>query len=121
MAAPWWRAVLGGSRRWRGFSTSAALSRRTPPLGPMPNEDIDVSNLERLEKYRTGSPFDTWTGTETVMNPPMASTEWLDCHPPQSLLGLSGPRQAPQAGTHSSRGHAVVPGRLRQPPWPSRE
>ncbi|KAM7067302.1 large ribosomal subunit protein mL38 isoform 2-T2 [Molossus nigricans] len=53
MAAPWWRAVLGGSRRWRGFSTSAALSRRTPPLGPMPNEDIDVSNLERLEKYRS--------------------------------------------------------------------
>lgn len=29
------------------------LSRRTPPLGPMPNEDIDVSNLERLEKYRS--------------------------------------------------------------------
>ncbi|GAB5581327.1 39S ribosomal protein L38 [Prionailurus iriomotensis] len=31
----------------------AALSRRTAPLGPMPNEDIDVSNLERLEKYRS--------------------------------------------------------------------
>ncbi|KAM5216613.1 large ribosomal subunit protein mL38 [Hipposideros larvatus] len=53
MAAPWWRAVLCGGRRWRGFSTSAALSRRTAPLGPMPNEDIDVSNLERLEKYRS--------------------------------------------------------------------
>lgn len=32
---------------------AAALSRRTAPLGPMPNEDIDVSNLERLEKYRS--------------------------------------------------------------------
>ncbi|XP_034496324.1 39S ribosomal protein L38, mitochondrial isoform X2 [Ailuropoda melanoleuca] len=53
MAAPWWRAVLYGSRRWRGFSTSAALGRRTAPLGPMPNEDIDVTNLERLEKYRS--------------------------------------------------------------------
>nr|7QH7_6 Chain 6, 39S ribosomal protein L38, mitochondrial [Homo sapiens] len=27
--------------------------RRTPPLGPMPNSDIDLSNLERLEKYRS--------------------------------------------------------------------
>nr|XP_027811564.1 39S ribosomal protein L38, mitochondrial [Marmota flaviventris] len=53
MAAPWWRAALCGRRAWRGFSTSAALSRRTPPLGPMPNADIDVSNLERLEKYRS--------------------------------------------------------------------
>ncbi|XP_007957831.1 39S ribosomal protein L38, mitochondrial [Orycteropus afer afer] len=53
MAAPWWRATLNGGRRWRAFSTSAACSRRTAPLGPMPNENIDVSNLERLEKYRS--------------------------------------------------------------------
>ncbi|XP_032004413.1 large ribosomal subunit protein mL38-like [Hylobates moloch] len=53
MAAPCWRAVLCGCRRWRGFSSSAVLGRRTPPLGPMPNRDIDVSNLERLEKYRS--------------------------------------------------------------------
>uniref|UniRef100_A0A2K6SEL4 Large ribosomal subunit protein mL38 n=1 Tax=Saimiri boliviensis boliviensis TaxID=39432 RepID=A0A2K6SEL4_SAIBB len=53
MAAPWWRASLCGCRRWRTFSTSAVLCRRTPPLGPMPNEDIDVSNLDRLEKYRS--------------------------------------------------------------------
>ncbi|XP_071066914.1 large ribosomal subunit protein mL38 isoform X2 [Dasypus novemcinctus] len=53
MAAPWWRAALYGSRPWRGLSTSAARSRRTAPLGPMPNEDIDLSNLERLEKYRS--------------------------------------------------------------------
>lgn len=31
----------------------AALCRRAAPLGPMPNEDIDVSNLEALEKYRS--------------------------------------------------------------------
>nr|XP_004041075.1 39S ribosomal protein L38, mitochondrial [Gorilla gorilla gorilla] len=53
MAAPWWRAALCECRRWRGFSTSAVLGRRTPPLGPMPNSDIDLSNLERLEKYRS--------------------------------------------------------------------
>nr|KAF6457599.1 mitochondrial ribosomal protein L38 [Rousettus aegyptiacus] len=53
MAAPWWRPVLCRSPRWRGFGTSAALNRRTAPLGPMPNEDIDVSNLDRLEKYRS--------------------------------------------------------------------
>ncbi|XP_075418346.1 large ribosomal subunit protein mL38 [Tenrec ecaudatus] len=53
MAAPWWRAAVLGGRGWRAFSTSAACSRRTAPLGPMPNEDIDVSNLERLEKYRS--------------------------------------------------------------------
>ncbi|XP_025219028.1 39S ribosomal protein L38, mitochondrial [Theropithecus gelada] len=53
MAAPWWRAALCGCRRGRAFSTSAVLGRRTPPLGPMPNQDIDVSNLERLEKYRS--------------------------------------------------------------------
>ncbi|XP_051015050.1 39S ribosomal protein L38, mitochondrial [Acomys russatus] len=53
MAAPWCRAAFFGIGRCRGFSTSAALSRRTPPLGPMPNEDIDVTNLERLEKYRS--------------------------------------------------------------------
>ena len=31
----------------------AFLCRRVPPLGPMPNEDIDVANLESLEKYRS--------------------------------------------------------------------
>ncbi|XP_040845582.1 39S ribosomal protein L38, mitochondrial isoform X1 [Ochotona curzoniae] len=53
MAAPWRRTVLCASRTWRGFSTSAARSRRAAPLGPMPNEDLDVSDLERLEKYRS--------------------------------------------------------------------
>ncbi|NXD69780.1 RM38 protein, partial [Eolophus roseicapillus] len=31
----------------------AALCKRAAPLGPMPNEHIDVSNLEALEKYRS--------------------------------------------------------------------
>ncbi|KAM4842876.1 large ribosomal subunit protein mL38 [Thomomys bottae] len=53
MAAPLCRAVLYRSQGWRGFSTSAALRHRRAPLGPMPNEDIDVSNLDKLEKYRS--------------------------------------------------------------------
>lgn len=32
---------------------TAFLCRRTPSLGPMPNEEIDVRNLESLEKYRS--------------------------------------------------------------------
>jgi len=35
------------------FRLPAALCKRAAPLGPMPNEDIDVSNLEALEKYRS--------------------------------------------------------------------
>ncbi|NXY22863.1 RM38 protein, partial [Atrichornis clamosus] len=31
----------------------AVLWKRAAPLGPMPNEDVDVSNLEALEKYRS--------------------------------------------------------------------
>ncbi|XP_036614109.1 39S ribosomal protein L38, mitochondrial [Trichosurus vulpecula] len=53
MAAPWWRVTLYGTRSARGFGTAAVLSRRAAPLGPMPNEDIDVSALESLEKYRS--------------------------------------------------------------------
>ncbi|NXJ38695.1 RM38 protein, partial [Ciconia maguari] len=37
----------------RELSLPAALCKRAAPLGPMPNEDIDVSNLEALEKYRS--------------------------------------------------------------------
>lgn len=32
---------------------SAVLFKLGVPLGPMPNEDIDTSNLEALEKYRS--------------------------------------------------------------------
>ncbi|XP_048348065.1 39S ribosomal protein L38, mitochondrial [Sphaerodactylus townsendi] len=53
MAAPMLRAVLCGIRSSRALSTTAVLCKLGVPLGPMPNEDIDVSNLEALEKYRT--------------------------------------------------------------------
>ncbi|NWX24884.1 RM38 protein, partial [Aegotheles bennettii] len=36
---------------------AAALRKRAAPLGPMPNEDIDVSNLGALEKYRSFAPY----------------------------------------------------------------
>ncbi|KAK2496396.1 hypothetical protein MC885_015232 [Smutsia gigantea] len=37
----------------RGLSPLATLSRRTAPLGPRPNEDFNVSNLQWLEKYHS--------------------------------------------------------------------
>ncbi|XP_061562277.1 39S ribosomal protein L38, mitochondrial [Phycodurus eques] len=37
----------------RTFVTTAFLYRRRPPLGPMPNEDIDVQNIDTIEKYRS--------------------------------------------------------------------
>ncbi|KAK2866635.1 hypothetical protein Q7C36_002691 [Tachysurus vachellii] len=42
---------LGVKNNARHFKTAAVLCRRTAPLGPMPNEDIDWKNLEALEKY----------------------------------------------------------------------
>ncbi|KAK3560016.1 hypothetical protein QTP86_033816 [Hemibagrus guttatus] len=42
---------LGVKNKARHFKTAAVLCRRTAPLGPMPNEDIDWNNLEALEKY----------------------------------------------------------------------
>ncbi|XP_062447966.1 large ribosomal subunit protein mL38 [Rhea pennata] len=53
MAAPVLSAALYGVRSGRAFGTAAALCKRAAPLGPMPNEDIDVSNLEALAKYRS--------------------------------------------------------------------
>ncbi|XP_077406331.1 large ribosomal subunit protein mL38 [Vanacampus margaritifer] len=35
------------------FITTAFLCLRRPPLGPMPNEDIDVENIATIEKYRS--------------------------------------------------------------------
>lgn len=37
----------------RCFHLTAFLCRRLQPLGPMPNEEIDVRNLESVEKYRS--------------------------------------------------------------------
>ncbi|XP_071620732.1 large ribosomal subunit protein mL38 [Heliangelus exortis] len=57
MAAPLLSAASSGLRGGRAFGTAAALCKRAAPLGPMPNEDIDVSNLEALEKYRSFSRY----------------------------------------------------------------
>lgn len=37
----------------RKFVTTAVLCKQIPPLGPMPNEEIDASNYEGMEKYRS--------------------------------------------------------------------
>ncbi|XP_051769744.1 39S ribosomal protein L38, mitochondrial isoform X1 [Ctenopharyngodon idella] len=37
----------------RGLRCTAVLGHRSPPLGPMPNEDIDWTQLDSLEKYRS--------------------------------------------------------------------
>uniref|UniRef100_UPI00398F7C52 large ribosomal subunit protein mL38 n=1 Tax=Pristiophorus japonicus TaxID=55135 RepID=UPI00398F7C52 len=37
----------------RTVTSTAVLCKRAAPLGPMPNEEIDVTNLESLEKYRS--------------------------------------------------------------------
>ncbi|XP_071397611.1 large ribosomal subunit protein mL38 isoform X2 [Centroberyx affinis] len=42
-----------GVNNARTFGTTAFFCRWTPPLGPMPNEDIDHEHLESLEKYRS--------------------------------------------------------------------
>ncbi|KAM4526909.1 large ribosomal subunit protein mL38 [Fundulus diaphanus] len=42
-----------GVNNARTIVTTAVLGRRVPPPGPMPNEEIDVSSLESLEKYRS--------------------------------------------------------------------
>lgn len=35
------------------FFVTAFLCKQTPPLGPMPNEEIDASDYESVEKYRS--------------------------------------------------------------------
>ncbi|XP_041670942.1 39S ribosomal protein L38, mitochondrial [Cheilinus undulatus] len=42
-----------GVKNARTIFTTAFLCKRRPPLGRMPNEDIDVTDLESLEKYRS--------------------------------------------------------------------
>ncbi|XP_056325174.1 39S ribosomal protein L38, mitochondrial [Danio aesculapii] len=43
----------GLKRHSRGLRSTAVLSRRAAPLGPMPNEDIKSTQLDSLEKYRS--------------------------------------------------------------------
>uniref|UniRef100_V9KSM8 Large ribosomal subunit protein mL38 n=2 Tax=Callorhinchus milii TaxID=7868 RepID=V9KSM8_CALMI len=47
------RSITGSESAVRHFSVSASLRERVPPLGPMPNEEIDVNDLDSLEKYRS--------------------------------------------------------------------
>ncbi|XP_034564713.1 39S ribosomal protein L38, mitochondrial [Notolabrus celidotus] len=42
-----------GVNNARTLATTASLYRRQPPLGPLPNEEIDSENLESLKKYRS--------------------------------------------------------------------
>uniref|UniRef100_U3J3Y5 Large ribosomal subunit protein mL38 n=1 Tax=Anas platyrhynchos platyrhynchos TaxID=8840 RepID=U3J3Y5_ANAPP len=53
--APWARRCFSLHPIPAGSPTLwfSALCRRAAPLGPMPNEEIDVSKLEALEKYRS--------------------------------------------------------------------
>ncbi|XP_017271628.1 39S ribosomal protein L38, mitochondrial isoform X2 [Kryptolebias marmoratus] len=50
-------ALRPGLDLWAGnartFVATAFLRKWLPPLGPMPNEEFDVSDLESLEKYRS--------------------------------------------------------------------
>ncbi|KAJ8363600.1 hypothetical protein SKAU_G00124310 [Synaphobranchus kaupii] len=53
-----WEALLRtgfdlGVSQARGFGTAAALCRRAAPLGPLPNEDIHLKDVESLDKYRS--------------------------------------------------------------------
>ncbi|XP_019721177.1 large ribosomal subunit protein mL38 [Hippocampus comes] len=50
------------------FVTTAFLCRRRPPLGPMPNEDIDVRNIDTIEKYRSYNRY--FTRAEEAKNKP---------------------------------------------------
>lgn len=36
---------------------TAIICKHTPPLGPLPNDEIDVKNLDSLEKYRSYTPY----------------------------------------------------------------
>ncbi|XP_051968964.1 39S ribosomal protein L38, mitochondrial [Xyrauchen texanus] len=44
---------LGLKNNARALRSSAVLGHWSPPLGPMPNEDIDWTQLDSLEKYRS--------------------------------------------------------------------
>ncbi|XP_028264044.1 large ribosomal subunit protein mL38 [Parambassis ranga] len=52
-AAAWRTGTDLGVNNARTLVTTAFLCRRVPPLGPMPNEDIDVKNPKSLERYRS--------------------------------------------------------------------
>ncbi|XP_037134845.1 39S ribosomal protein L38, mitochondrial [Syngnathus acus] len=51
------------------FVTTAFLCRRRPPLGPMPNDDIDVQNIDTIEKYRSYNRY--FSRAEEAKNKPV--------------------------------------------------
>ncbi|XP_066472506.1 large ribosomal subunit protein mL38 [Tiliqua scincoides] len=81
MAAPVLRAVLYGIRSSRSFSGSAVLCKLGVPLGSMPNEDIDVSNLEALEKYRSFTRY--WEVAEKENKKPNWWQTYKKCSSPK--------------------------------------
>uniref|UniRef100_A0A8C6SI57 Mitochondrial ribosomal protein L38 n=1 Tax=Neogobius melanostomus TaxID=47308 RepID=A0A8C6SI57_9GOBI len=53
-SAAWKTVAENGLIKARSLATSASLYvRRAPAPGPLPNQDIDVTDLESLEKYRS--------------------------------------------------------------------
>ncbi|XP_053151777.1 39S ribosomal protein L38, mitochondrial [Hemicordylus capensis] len=81
MVAPILRVVLHGMRSNRPISTSAVLCKLGIPLGPMPNENIDVSNLEALEKYRSFTRY--WKAAEKESKKPNWWQTYKKCITPK--------------------------------------
>ncbi|KAL4648072.1 39S ribosomal protein L38, mitochondrial-like [Arapaima gigas] len=53
-----WNAALRagqdlGFSSLRGFATTAAVCRRAAPFGPMPNDHVDTSQLEAVQRYKS--------------------------------------------------------------------
>ncbi|XP_035520052.1 39S ribosomal protein L38, mitochondrial [Morone saxatilis] len=57
-----------GVNNARTFITTAFLCKRVPPLGPMPNEEIDLKNLHSVERYRSYNRY--FRQAEGVKNKP---------------------------------------------------
>ncbi|NWH77387.1 RM38 protein, partial [Piaya cayana] len=77
----------------RVLSLLAALCKRAEPLGPMPNEDIDVSKLETLEKYRCFSRYFKLAEKES-RRPRWWRTYRQHCSPPaEPKTDISLPRE----------------------------
>uniref|UniRef100_A0A8D0FJT7 Large ribosomal subunit protein mL38 n=1 Tax=Strix occidentalis caurina TaxID=311401 RepID=A0A8D0FJT7_STROC len=76
----------------RGPWTAAALCKRAAPLGPMPNEDIDVDNLEALEKYRSFTRYFRLAEKESRKPRWWKTYRQHTCPPPEPKTDISLPR-----------------------------
>ncbi|XP_074745192.1 uncharacterized protein LOC141952067 [Strix uralensis] len=79
MAAPLLSAALRGGR---AFGTVAALCKRAATLGSMPSEEIDVDNLETLEKYRSFTRYFRLAEKESRKPPWWKTYRQHACPPP---------------------------------------